>query len=71
MKDKEKGWWVVQVIKGVYNAYGPYSTLEGARNRFDKTSGGEVFLHDSWYKEPEEVVDEFKASWLAGVVGGR
>lgn len=61
MRDKDKKYWVVQYIKGVYNAYGPYLTPEGRDHRFDKTSGGEVYKHDSWSDNPEEVIDEFKA----------
>lgn len=58
---KDKKYWVIQVIRGVYNAYGPYVTSAGARHRYEKTSGGEVFLHDSWEEEPQKAIDEFKA----------
>ncbi len=58
---EDKKYWVIQVIRGVYNAFGPYRTSGGRDNRYEKTSGGEVFKHDSWEEDVQRVVDEFKA----------
>ena len=58
--------WVIQVFKGTYSAYGPYKSEEAARNRYEKTSGGEVFLFSSWEKEPEKAVEGFKLAQMDG-----
>lgn len=57
--------WVIQIVKGTYYAYG-YRTPEGARNRFEKVSGGEVYLHRSYETDPQKAVDEFKATLATG-----
>ena len=40
-------YWVIQEIRGRINAIGPYRSSEAARNRMDKTIGGEVHLSEA------------------------
>lgn len=58
--------WVIQIVSGVYSAYGPYSSDMAAWNRYRKTSGGEVHFFESWETEPERVIDAFKSVQLSG-----
>ena len=58
-------YWIIQVLRGVYSAYGPYRTKKGAEHRYEKTKGGEIHLWESWLdgeEDHEKVIDEFKAS---------
>ena len=63
---EDKKWWIIQVIRGVFNAYGPYRTYAGACNRYEKISGGEVHLHGSWEEKPGKVIEEFKLELVGG-----
>jgi hypothetical protein len=60
-------YWVIHIIKSTSYAY-PYRTPEGARNRFDKVQGGEVYIHRSNETDAQRAVDEFKADLVAGKV---
>ena len=53
-------YWVIQEIRGRINAIGPYRSSEAARNRMDKTSGGEVHLFRSLENDPQRAINDFK-----------
>ena len=56
-------YWVIQVVKGSYYAYG-YKSYKSAEMRFNKAQGGEVFLHQSHETDPVKAVDEFKSGLI-------
>ena len=53
-------YWVIQEIRGRINAIGPYKSSEAARNRMDKTIGGEVHLFRSLESEPKKAIGDFR-----------
>jgi len=53
-------YWVIQEIRGRINAIGPYRSSEAARNRMDKTIGGEVHLFRSLESEPKKAISDFR-----------
>lgn len=56
-------YWVIQVVRGNYYAYG-YKSYKAAENRFNKVLGGEVYLHQSMESDPQKAVDEFKSQQI-------
>ena len=60
-------YWIIQVNRGVFAAYGPYKTHDAAVNRYNKTFGGEINLFQTSFETAEEAIREFKNSkYLSG-----
>ena len=53
-------YWVIQEIRGRINAIGPYRSSEAARNRMDKTIGGEIHLFRSLESEAKKAIADFR-----------
>ena len=53
-------YWVIQVVRGVHYAFGPYQSSGARDNRFNRVRGGEVYRYDSFSDDPTEVIQEFK-----------
>jgi len=61
MTDREKSHWVMQTIKGVTIAHGPYRSEEARDNRYEKISGGEISTFSNWSSNKEEAIQEFQS----------
>ena len=57
-------YWVIQEIRGRINAIGPYRSSEAARNRMDRTIGGEVHLFRSLESEPQKAIADFRDEYI-------
>jgi len=61
MEPKKDIWWIIQVVKGVYTAHGPFYTKQGITNRYYKIHGGEVSkYYDPGVEEAEQAIRDFK-----------
>jgi len=61
VEGKKPVWWIIQVVKGVFSAHGPFYTKEGMQHRYAKIHGGEVSqYYDPGVEDPEQVIRDFK-----------
>jgi len=52
--------WVIQDLRGVISAIGPYKSQSARDNRLEKIRGGEVSAFRSLETEPKRVISEYK-----------
>jgi len=54
-------WWIIQVVRGVYSAHGPFYTKQGMQNRFSQIRGGEVSeFYNPGCEDHSQAIRDFK-----------
>ena len=57
-------YYIMQVVRGVTHAYGPYRTEVGRNNALGRVHGGEVYPYDTFEEDSVKAIDEFKVRRL-------